>query len=191
MNTQIDYSRVSCVLCLGYFDGVHLGHQALLKKAVEVAGENGWKVIVHTFLVSPKEVITGCMDLHLTEPDEKRKLLISYGADDVIFSEFDDHVRSMSGEEYLNNVLLKIVDCRHIVIGEDHRFGYMGKTGRDELGAYCAAKGIGLSVVNSIATAEGEKISSQSIRAAISDGEYKKAESLLGHDIKLLCEQFR
>ena len=191
MNMQTDYSFVPCVLCLGYFDGVHLGHQSLLRTAKQIADQNGWKVVVHTFSASPREVITGKKDVLLTQTDEKCRLLKQYGADGVIITDFDDSVRCMSGEEYLDNVLLKMVDSRHIVVGEDHRFGYMGKTGCEELKRICKERRIGLDIVPQLPTAEGEKISSNRIRFAIAEEKYDLARELLGHDIALLNGKFR
>lgn len=182
------YSRVPCVLCLGYFDGVHIGHQALLKAAREAAKPNGWKVIAHTFSVSPKEVITGKRDLWLTGKDERCAWLKNFGADDVLCTDFNEEIMLMSGEEYLDNVLMKLADIRHIVAGEDHRFGYLGKTGKDELRLYCIRRGIGLSIVEQVVTQNGEKVSSSGIRAAIAAGNCERARELLGHDICLLNE---
>lgn len=191
MNMQTDYSFVPCVLCLGYFDGVHLGHQSLLLKAKQIAEKNGWKVVVHTFSASPREVITGKKDTLLTQTDEKCRLLKQYGADGVIITDFDDSVRCMSGEEYLDNVLLKMVNCRHIVVGEDHRFGYMGKTDCEELKRICEERKIGLDLAPQIYMPDGEKISSNRIRSAIAEEKYDLARDLLGHDIELLNRKFR
>ena len=190
MNTQTDYSFVPCVLCLGYFDGVHLGHQSLLRTAKQIAEKNGWNVVVHTFSTSPREVLSGKKDVLLTQTDEKCRLLKRYGADGVIITDFDESVRCMSGEEYLDNVLLKMVNCQHIVVGEDHHFGYMGKTGCEELKRICIERRIGLDIATQLSTADGEKISSNRIRSAIAEGKYDLARKLLGHDIELLNGKF-
>lgn len=174
-----------CILCLGFFDGVHLGHRKLIRKACELREETGLPVFVHTFLISPMSVLSGVEPMCLTDNARKEQLLLLCGADRVIFSPFDETIRDLSGRDYFESFLIKELHCRWIVAGEDHRFGRCGDTGASELQSLCGENGVGLSLIPPVCTEEGVRVSSTAIREALQKGDIDLAEKMLGRPVDM------
>ena len=171
------------IVCLGFFDGVHKGHQKLIQTALQAKAQTGALVCVHTYDESPIHIIrAGKADLELTPFKEKVSLLFSLGVDTVAVSHFDKQMMEMSGDDFLDQVLLKAMRVTHIITGYDHRFGYHGKTGPKELESLCNARGIQLSVVPAVTLENGMAVSSTAIREAIQRGEIQTASEMLGRE---------
>lgn len=168
-----------CVVCLGFFDGVHRGHAALLHTVRQIADQKGLLVCAHTFsnAPAPKAFL-------LTTLSERVALLRQAGADTVVVSPFDDQMRHMSGQEFFDRVIMEKLHAVHIVCGEDHRFGYRGACGVAELRAMCRARGVGLTVVPPVTLPDGRRVSSSAIRQAIADGDIPLAEEMLGRRLQ-------
>lgn len=164
-------------VCLGYFDGVHLGHQALLRAGREKADETGVPLCVHTFDRAP-----GSKGFELTGLEEREKWLRHYGADLVFVSPFDDTLRRMSGEDFFRVIVLGKMHASHVICGDDHRFGYQGKWDAEDLRRLCREAGIGCTVVPGVSL-NGCRVSSRGIRAALREGRLKDAEALLGRPV--------
>lgn len=164
-----------CVVCLGFFDGVHLAHQALLRAAREAGERLGLPVCVHTFDHAP-----GDKEFELTSLKEREALLRRFGADQVAVSAFDEEMRHMPGDVFFRQIVLNRLNARHVVCGDDHRFGYKGGYGVKELQALCDQAGIGLTVVPQVSLPDGTRISSSAIRKAIEEGNLALAEKMLG-----------
>lgn len=167
------------VVCLGYFDGVHLGHQALLRAGRAKADELGVSLCVHTFDRAPHE-----KGMELTTLQQREKWLRHFGADRVYVSAFDDALRCMSGREFFTRIVLAAMGAVHVVCGDDHRFGYQGQCGAAELLSLCREAGVGCTVVPGVEQ-NGLRISSQAIRAALREGRRADAERMLGHPLDL------
>lgn len=165
------------VICLGYFDGVHLGHQALLKVGRDAADRLGLPLLVHTFDRAP-----GKSDASLTDLEQRKRLLLRYGADGVAVSPFDDDLRKTSGEAFIRGIIIGKLHARVIVCGDDHRFGYLGKCGVEELRSLCAEYGAELVVVPAV-TLDGIRVSSTAIREALASGDTELAEKMLGRGL--------
>ena len=166
------------VVCLGFFDGVHRGHLALLAAAKKAAREAGLPVCVHTFDRAP-----GGKGPALTTLEERERLLRAAGADQVAVSPFDERTRTMSGDEFFERVVLGRLHAAHVVCGDDHRFGYRGAWGVQELQQLCDSHGVRLTVVPPGTLADGTRISSSAIRAALARGEWALAEEMLGRPL--------
>lgn len=166
------------VVCLGFFDGVHRGHLALLEAARKTADEKGWIVCAHTFDRAPVG-----KDFALTTLEEREKLLRAAGADAVAVSPFDDAMRHMPGDEFFRRVVLEKLNARCVVCGDDHRFGYRGGWGAKELAILCREAGVGLTVVPPVELPDGTRISSTAIRRALLEGDWALAESMLGRAV--------
>lgn len=166
------------VVCLGFFDGVHRGHLALLAAAKKAAREAGLPVCVHTFDRAP-----GGKGPALTTLEERERLLRAAGADQVAVSPFDEQTRTMSGDEFFERVVLGRLHAAHVVCGDDHRFGYRGAWGVQELQQLCDSHGVRLTVVPPVTLADGTRISSSAIRAALARGEWALAEEMLGRPL--------
>lgn len=172
--------RRKTVLCLGTFDGVHRGHQKLLSEARKYADEHGCSLIVHTFDSIPADKINGSRSVLLTSLTEREYWLKHFGADEMITTPFDEHVRNMDGCDFLDG-LVKSIPCACIVAGEDHRFGKGCAFGSGELKDYCCAAGMDCIIVETYRMKDGSKLSSTGIRELINAGKTDEAEALLGH----------
>lgn len=172
------------VVCLGYFDGVHAGHQALLALGAEIAARQSLLSCAHTYDLPPISLLKpqhACLEL--TAFEEKCELLERYGAQVVAVSRFDERLLRLPGEVFVDEVLIGRMQARHLVVGFDHRFGYQGDTDVDKLARLCAQKGLALSVVPPVRTADGRTVSSSAIRAALKAGHWGIAEEMLGRPV--------
>lgn len=170
---------IASVVCLGFFDGVHRGHLQLVQTARQIADTQGFRVVVHTFDHAP-----GNKGAELTTLREREALLLAAGADEVAVSPFDENMRHMSGEDFFRQVVLERLKARHVVCGDDHRFGYRGDWGVKELGALCAEAHVGLTVLPPVTLPNGQRISSTAIRQALAAGDYILAEAMLGRPLQ-------
>lgn len=167
--------RSPAVVCLGFFDGVHIGHRALIDAARPIASANGWLVRAHTFDRAPSPRAA-----ELTTADERVALLLEAGADEVIVSAFDDDMRMMPGEQFFREIVLGQMNAKHVVCGGDHRFGYLGAADAERLRKLCDESGVGLTVVPDVVLPGGVKVSSTAIRRAIADKDFALAAQMLG-----------
>ncbi len=169
------------VVCLGLFDGVHIGHARLIERAREVAVQDDLLVCVHTFDRMPAQVIhPGRMILELTPLEEKAALLGALGVDILAVSHFDDTMMHMHADTFFQSVLLDKLRAAHVVIGFHHRFGFHGEAGAETLQRFCERAGVGLSVITPVMLAGGELVSSTAIRRYLSAGDAAAAEAMLG-----------
>jgi len=166
----------SSVLALGTFDGVHMAHKRLITKAVELKSALSADAVgAWCFEKSPASLIKGVEILTLTEKDEKIRLLLEAGADFVVCAKFEDF-RTVSAEDFINNVLISSLGCVGAVSGYDHRFGYMGKGNSALLEAiFGKEKTITVPKV----TLCGEEVSSTAIREYIKVGNIEAANKML------------
>ena len=181
IDTETEALDTNSVVCLGYFDGVHLGHRALLSAAADIGAKNGWLVCVHALDRSPMQVLHPEQSiLQLTTPEEKARLFEAAGADVLAVTPFNDRVRHMPGKVFFEEILRRRLQAKAIVVGDDHRFGYRGDTDVTKLRALCDASGVSLTVVPRISLPDGTVISSSAIRAALAEGRLDQAQAMLG-----------
>jgi riboflavin kinase/FMN adenylyltransferase len=167
-------------LAIGNFDGVHRGHQALLRAAKEAAGRSG-KAGVILFDPHPREFFQPAKPhFRLTPLPRKLELLESFGMDIVVVLRFDAALASLSAEAFIERVLVQDLRVAHVVVGYDFRFG-KGRGGDPEtLRRAGAAHGFGVTVVAQVAEA-GEVFSSSAVRAELAQGDVRGAAEMLGH----------
>ncbi len=112
------------VVAMGTFDGVHLGHQKLLKKLLEKAEETGGESVVISYYHHPLEVIhKKTFPYLLTETFYKEDLLKSFGVDHVLYLEFDNKMATMNPHEFLENIILGEIKAKELIVGYDTHFG--------------------------------------------------------------------
>lgn len=169
---------VPSVVCLGFFDGVHIGHRQLIRIARQIADAEGLSLCVHTL----DGEVFGKGKL-LTTLEERTRLLLACGADRVEASTFDDALRHMPGDRFFEEIIVGKLGARHVVCGPDYRFGYQGKWGVSELADMCRKDGIGCTVVPPVTLPDGRKISSTLIRRALEEGDRDTAARLLGREV--------
>ena len=163
------------VITIGKFDGFHLGHTELIRMA-KMAKRPGEKLLVFTFLM-PEEQRAGRRGLLSRE--EKIHAAEKLGADIYLECPFTEEVRRMEALDFLQDILLKRLNMRHIVAGTDCSFGHMGAGNAALLEQYAEKLGYQTFVVDKIRY-KGEEISSTRVRAALESGKVLEANTMLG-----------
>jgi riboflavin kinase/FMN adenylyltransferase len=177
------------VVALGNFDGVHLGHQAVLRRAVEEGRKRGVRVVAATFDPHPRVVLTpGWQPKLLTTLGLRREALLRYGADEVWVIPFDEELSAKSPEEFVLDVLVGEIGAQAVVVGENFRFGHRAAGDLEDLRRVMRSSGgeaYGVAVRN-----EGPEggISSTRIRHLLAGGEVEEAARLLGRPYLLRGE---
>ena len=169
------------VIALGFFDGVHKGHGALLRRAYEAAeGMNAIPAAV-TFDAHPTQVILGQSSPLLTTPAERADLMRRlYGIQDVIVARFDHMLMHMSWQDFVTELLIRQHGAVHLVAGHDFRFGYRGEGTPEKLKQLCTELGVGCDIIPPVEV-DGIRISSSYIRTLVAQGEVERAMEFLGH----------
>lgn len=166
------------IFALGFFDGVHLGHEALLNKARQLAAAHGCHSGAVTFGTHPDSLVLGqTPGLICTLADRER--LLKARLETVITLPFDEEMCRTEWTDFLA-MLRRDYGAAGFVCGDDFRFGAKGKGNADSLKAYCAAEKLPCGVVPE-QTAEGVRISSTIIRKQLEDGDMATAVRFLGH----------
>lgn len=167
------------VFALGFFDGVHLGHQALLAACRKLAAEQDCKAGVVTFLGHPDTLVFGQETRLINTPQDRKRLLRHYGMEAVVELPFDRSLMQMPWQEFYH--LLKNEYCAAgLVCGADFRFGFRGQGTAALLQAACEADGIPCQVVPEQKLA-GITVSSTHIRSLLEQGKVGEAAAFLGH----------
>jgi len=169
------------VIALGFFDGVHLGHAALLRRTVEEAQKRGVTPAVFTFDRVPKEVVTGIPCPLINSPEDRRDLVRRlYGIQDVIMVPFDDEMRTTAWDDFVTQLLVKRYHAVHLVAGHDHRFGHKNGGSPELLMSKCAELGLGCDIIPKVEVG-GITVSSTYIRRLVELGQVERAAQYLGH----------
>lgn len=165
---------------VGSYDGVHLGHRALIERLVAEAQATGGESIVMTFEPHPRITLGRAGGLRLlTTLDEKIRLLEGLGVDNVLVIPFDKAFSGLSGAQFVHDYLIGRVGAETLVVGYNHRFGH------DRIDC-CALAATGLKIVKvGECEVDGRHVSSTVIRKLIDSGNYAEAERLLGHPLKI------
>lgn len=176
------------VLTVGTFDGVHLGHQAILKVVRHEARRRSGSAVVLTFDRHPKAVLSpGSAPLALLGPREKRDVLRATGIDGLIELPFTEDLAGTSPEEFVDRVIVRGVGAVVVVMGHDHRFG-RGRSG-DFSTVRSIGKQFGLEVIRVDPTVvDGVVVSSTRVRDLVSSGAVAEATRLLGRPYGLVGE---
>lgn len=169
------------VIALGFFDGVHLGHAALLRLTRRRADELGIPAAVLTFDSHPDTLVYH-QPVPLINTLEDRKYLMEekFSMDEVILAHFDRAMMEMPWEAFVEDYLLGELGAKHVVCGHDFSFGYRGQGTPDKLRRLCAQRGVGVNVVDKVSLG-GITVSSTHIRQLIRQGDMEAAAQMLGH----------
>ncbi|GLX68530.1 bifunctional riboflavin kinase/FAD synthetase [Paenibacillus glycanilyticus] len=171
-------------VAIGHFDGVHRGHQNVIRQAVQIAKQSGALSAVMTFLPHPKEVL-GQGDQYfscLTPPGEKQALFAELGVDIMIVVKFDLTFAAISPQQFVDEVL-RPLHAEHVVVGFDFTFGSKGQ-GNPEMMRTMGSPDIKVDIVDPLYE-NGEKVSSTYIRSALEKGDIALATTLLGRPYEL------
>ena len=173
-------SEIKRVITLGFFDGVHIGHGALLSKTRERAAELGAEPSVLSFDVHPDNLVFGG-EVQLINSAIGREELIRrlFGINNVVFMHFSSRVMRMPWQDFIESIIDQLNIC-HIVIGHDFCCGFKGEGTAEKIRGYCARKGVGCDVIPPVML-DGRVVSSTYIRELILNGEMEEANLYLGH----------
>ena len=136
------------VIALGFFDGVHLGHGALLRRAAEEAALRGCTPAVFTFDRPPKEVVTGVPCPLINSPEDRRDLVRRlYRIQDVLMVPFDREMMTTPWDDFIVRILVGRYHAVHLVAGHDHHFGHRNQGTPELLAQKCAQLGLGCDII--------------------------------------------
>ena len=167
-------------IALGFFDGVHIGHSALMRKVLEVGDKKGLVPSVITFDAHPKSLIRGeTVPLINSHGDRSGIIRRLFGIDDIIFLHFDMETARMSWESFIEHLAVDF-GARHLVAGHDFSFGYGGEGNSALLLQKCGEMGIGCDIIPAVKL-DGVISSATLIRELISGGSIERANAFLGH----------
>ena len=167
-------------VALGFFDGVHRGHAALLECVKQRASELQAEATVLTFDVHPDTLVFGKeVPLINSAPEREEIIRRLYGIEHTVFLHFNRSMMTMPWQDFLSSAVdeLKIAA---VVVGHDFSFGYRGEGKPDRLQAWCRERGIACDVIPAVCV-DGRVVSSTEIRRLIADGAIEEANRLLGH----------
>ena len=167
-------------IALGFFDGVHIGHCALMRRTIEIGREKGLVPSVITFDAHPLSLISGTTVPLINSPEDRAGLIHRlFGIDDIIFLHFDRITASMPWDEFIDH-LIDEFGARHLIAGHDFRFGSGGKGNSGLLLEKCRELNLGCDIIPEVQY-DGVTSSSTYIRELISTGNMERAGAFLGH----------
>lgn len=167
------------IYALGVFDGVHLGHQALLQTCRELAEKRGCRAGVITFSGHPDTLVSGTTPYLLNSITDRTRLLSHYGISRVEILPFDEDLMRLPWQDFFRRLLTEF-DADGLVCGEDFRFGYRGQGTALRLNDACRQAGIPCAVIPQ-QTLNGTVVSSTYIRKLLETGDIETANRFLGH----------
>ncbi|SJZ89309.1 bifunctional riboflavin kinase/FAD synthetase [Anaerorhabdus furcosa] len=172
--------------CIGYFDGLHLGHRALINKTIEVAKEKKVESALITFSPDPWVTIKGLTNVqHLTSEKRRIELAEKLGIDRVIILDFTKEMSELAPEEFINQVLIPC-NLKALICGFDFHYGFKG-AGNTETLKQNSSSLFDLVVIESI-NEEEKKISTTRITEYLESGEVEHANRLLGYPYEIYGE---
>ncbi|MCL1680266.1 riboflavin biosynthesis protein RibF [Elizabethkingia miricola] len=177
-----EYSdAMGLTMSLGMFDGVHKGHQEIIKKLKKHSETHQLESALLTFWPHPRKVLQPEVEIKLLNTlEEKLQLLERFGIQKTFLQEFNDDFRNLSGEDFVKHILLDKLHMKHIVIGYDHHFG-KNKSGNFELLEKMASENNFVVEETKAVLVNGLAVSSTKIRNALSEGDIITANEFLGY----------
>lgn len=185
------YDGAACAVTLGKFDGLHLGHQQLLRRIIELSQQEQnhstnskpLQTVVFTFDQSPNQLFSNASTALLMTEKEKLTFLEQYGIDVCILFPFTKDTAAIEPEDFIQSILIDSLHAKKIVIGPDYRFGSHRRGDADMLRLYSKQYGYELEVIEKLQYLD-EPISSTRISVAIRNGNIHDAEEMLGRPYK-------
>jgi riboflavin kinase/FMN adenylyltransferase len=183
-----DHKEQSSILTIGTFDGVHIGHQKIIKRLNEIKMDQNEKSMILTFFPHPRMVLDHRNDIKmLTTMEEKTQLLEKFGLNELIIEPFTLEFSRLSAFEFVRNILVNQLHLKKLVIGYDHHFGKNREGNFEQLVEYGELYDFD---VEKISAQEIEKVSvsSTKIRKAVENGDMETANAYLGYSYLLTGE---
>lgn len=183
LNHPHEYRREdfpAMAMALGYFDGVHLGHQQVIKEAKKEAEAKGLKSAVMTFDPHPSVVLGKSVQHmeYITPLDDKTRIVEDIGVDYLFVVNFSIEFSSLLPQEFVDQYIIGL-NVHHVVAGFDYSYGKMGKGNMETIQFHSRGK-FDFTVVSKLSNQEEEKVSSTLIRTLLRDGKVEEMPTLLG-----------
>ncbi|MDR1693257.1 MAG: riboflavin biosynthesis protein RibF [Oscillospiraceae bacterium] len=173
------------VLAMGFFDGVHIGHGRLFRRAAARAKQLNCRACALTYDSHPQTFLTGRPVPLLCSTDERAALIRSlYKLQEVIIDPFDAETASIPWREYLEEMVIRRLKAVHVVVGHDFTFGRGGDGTPELLAEACRQKGLGCDILPPKRVG-GTRVSSTYIRGLVAEGDMESAARFLGHRYRL------
>ena len=181
-----EYKQIKpSVVTIGTFDGVHIGHQKIIKRIVEIAKKKNLQALVLTFFPHPRMVVQNDSSIKLINTiDEKAKQLESMGVNHLVIKKFTKSFSRLSALEYVRDVLVNKLKVKHIIVGYDHHFGRNRTANIEDLKEYGDFYGFEVTEIMP-QEVDDVAVSSTKIRNALFKGDIKNANKFLGYNFLL------
>lgn len=185
-NTLEEVQKIEpTVIALGNFDGIHLGHQAIIKKAIHDAEGEGCKSAVFTFSNHPRNLLGECDSVkNILYPEDKKAVIESLGIDYMFSIPFTKEIMAMDPIEFIDKILIEKFNVKEVLCGFNYHFGYKAAGNVDLLIHEGAKKGFGVHVTEPF-TVDGQIVSSSLIRKKIAEGDMTACGKLLGRNYSI------
>lgn len=180
-HTLNSYPKAPSAITIGTFDGVHLGHQKIIKRLLNVAEEKGIQSVILTFFPHPRMVLQSAVEIKLLNTiDERQEILSSLGLDHLIIKKFTKDFSKLPADQYVKDILVDKLNAKYIIIGYDHRFGKNRRANINNLIEFGKQYDFKVEEI-SVKDVEDVAVSSTKIRTALNTGDIKTANSFLGY----------
>ncbi len=179
-NSQNTYSKNPSVITIGTFDGVHIGHQKIIERLVNVGQNKNLESVVLTFFPHPRMVLQKDANIKLLNTiDERKELLSKLNLEALLIKTFNLEFANLSARDYVKTILVDELNAKHIIIGYDHHFGKNRSANIEDLKVFGKEFGFEVEEI-SAQDIKDVAVSSTKIRNAISIGDIATANSYLG-----------
>lgn len=174
-----------CAITIGNFDGVHIGHQQILKRVAAIAHQHGWKAAALTFDPHPTKLVAPARAPHLlTTPEQRAGLMLHQGIDEVLILPFTPEIARLTPEEFVGEILSGKLKASTVLVGDNFRFGNRAAGDARTLQELGGKYGFSTEIIHAIFW-RGRIISSSEIRRSIEAGQVSLACRMLGRPYAL------
>lgn len=182
IKSAADYNQIKdSVVTIGTFDGVHIGHQKIIKRLVNIAHSENLQALVLTFFPHPRMVVQNDNSIKLINTiDEKSDLIQNLGVDHLVIKAFTKEFSRLTALEYVRDVLVNTLHVKHIIVGYDHHFGRNRTANIKDLKEFGAFYGFKVTEISAQEVGD-VAVSSTKIRTALAEGAIKVANQFLGY----------
>ncbi|MGB5418675.1 bifunctional riboflavin kinase/FAD synthetase [Algibacter sp.] len=173
------------VVTIGTFDGVHIGHQKIIKRLINTGKLEGLQSVILTFFPHPRMVLQKDSDIKLINTiDERQDILDDLGLDYLVIKKFTHEFSRLSAEDFVKNILVDKLKAKKVIIGYDHRFGRNRNADINDLKTFGGIFGFEVEEI-SVEDIDDVAVSSTKIRKALNEGDIEMANAFLGYHFML------
>ncbi|ALJ05362.1 riboflavin biosynthesis protein RibF [Pseudalgibacter alginicilyticus] len=185
LNDLDSFSKTDTVVTIGTFDGVHIGHQKIIKRLINTAKENQLNSVILTFFPHPRMVLQKDANIKLINTiDERSQILEALGLDCLYIKEFTHEFSRLSSHDFVKQILIDRLHAKKVIIGYDHRFGRNRNADINDLRNFGKQLHFKVEEISS-EDVDDVSVSSTKIRSALLDGNIKKANKYLGYNFMI------